>query len=345
MLGPTATPTRTTLAACEWIAGGWVDYAPNGVPDFDMNQQGWTNSAGKWSYDGPAVAAEALWWYDSRFETGIYPPPVLSDNYPLIESYDTLSALMRDDHDPMNVNLPFKLGPRDGELVDDLAYVLNTDSRGLTADGTDVEELALGIGQYIHEKGLWPDYKVETYKSPTLLWLADQVHENRPVILLLGFWEYQWVTDGSGHGSWQWRRLGGHYVTIAGTCLAQNKVAFSDPWRDGAETGRTDGRVLPAHSQHPADTSVHNDAKFVSHDLYRVEPSTSPGGLWGPVGYALSYEEIANFAGMNWAKDLLSYRGEYEDGVVHVEAEYAVVVFPSPHTVRELFFPMQLLGQ
>jgi len=338
--GPTATPTRTPYAGCDWISGGWVDYAPHGVPDFDMRQEGWRNPSGRWSYDGPAAAANVLWWYDSRFETGGNPPPIISDNYPLVQSYDTLGPFRRDDHDPMNVNLPGNPGMRQGEFVEDLAYVVRTDSRGQTSEGTDLESLALGIGQYIHERGLWPDYTVEVRKSPSLIWLTDQVQQNKPIILLVGFWEYQWVTDGNGHGSWQWRRLGGHYVSVAGTCLVSNQVALSDPWRDGAEIGMSAGRVLPPHSPHLGDATVHNDAQIVSHDLYGVQPSASPGGLWELMGYAPAYEEIANFVGMNWAQDLRAYRAEYKGGAIHVEAEYAILVSRASHPVVRRYAPV-----
>jgi hypothetical protein len=317
-----------------------VDYAPNGVPDFDMKQQVWTNADGKWSFDGPAAAANVLWWYDSRFESGAFPPPVISDNYPLVQSYDTLGPLRRDDHDPMNVNLPWTNGPRDGELVDNLAYVMRTDARKAASTGTSVEDLALGLGQYIHEKGLWPEYRIEKIKSPSLIWLADKVSAGNPAVLLLGFWEYQQLLDDYGHTFWQWRRLGGHYVTIAGTCLMGNQVILSDPWRDAAETGRASGRVLPDHPQHLTNPEIHNDAAYVSHDLYAVVSAVSPEALWGLVNYASAYGEIENFAGMNWAQDLLPYWGEYQGGAIRVEADYAVLLTKTAHPVLRGLLPV-----
>ena len=32
-----------------WKDGGWADYAPSGVPDFDQKQDAWENLPGKWS--------------------------------------------------------------------------------------------------------------------------------------------------------------------------------------------------------------------------------------------------------------------------------------------------------
>jgi hypothetical protein len=247
----------------------------------------------------------------------------------------------------MNLDLPLprEPGTREGELVEDLAYVVKTDARAMGSDGTSVEDLALGIGQYIHEKGLWPDYKIEIRKSPSLLWLADQIHLDRPVILLLGVWEYQRVTDGNGADTLQWRRLGGHYVTVAGTCLADNHVAFSDPWRDGTETGLCNGRVLPPHEPHVNAPVIHNDASHVSHDLYGVRPSTAPFALWGISGYAPVVEEVSNFFGMNWAADLLPYKANYRGGEIHVEVDYAILVIHSPHTVTRYYFPSLMLPE
>jgi hypothetical protein len=346
---PTATPTATPTGEpdCKWIPGGWADYAPSGVPDFDMRQEGWMNADEKWSYDGPAAAANVLWWYDSKHEPGLFPPPAVNDSYPLVQSYSTVLPPAWDDHDPWNSNVPGNPGQRRGEFVEDLAYLVNTDLRGHPgmAEGTSVEDLALGIGQYIYEKGLWSEYRIEKVKSPSLIWLADEVSAGSPAILLLGFWEYQQVLDDEGHTSWQWRRLGGHYVTVAGTCLMGNQVALSDSWRDAAETGRAYGRVMPDHPQHPTDPGTHNDAAFVSHDLYAVASSASPGAVWGLVNYASGYDEIENFAGMNWAQDLIPVRGEYQGGTIHVEADYAVLIKESAHPVFRCYVPASIQDQ
>ena len=107
-----------------WKDGGWTDYAPNGVPDFDQKQVPWWNwGTGQWSYCGPVAAANSLWWFDSKFEPspvmplGILPPPSPhNDNYYLVTSYGGWPP-MWDDHDPTNVGAMWGPG-----LVDDLAW-------------------------------------------------------------------------------------------------------------------------------------------------------------------------------------------------------------------------------
>ena len=240
-----------------WKAGGWRDYAPSGMPDFAQQQDAWKNGAGQWTYCGPVAAANSLWWFDSKFEPKPVPPPVLNDNYPLLASYN---PGVWDDHDPRNVQ-PF---------VNNLAALAGTNQAGTKPD-----RLAQGIKLYLVTKGLDADYTVTLEKAPTFPWVEKEVERSEDVILLIGFWQN--TTIG-------WRRIGGHYVTVPGVDSAKRLIAFSDPFVDAAEIGGW-GRVLPAPhpAGHPA--SLHNDARFVSHDLYQVIATNSPGGIWGPWGY------------------------------------------------------------
>jgi hypothetical protein len=74
--------------------------------------------------------------------------------------------------------------------------------------------------------------------------------------------------------------------------------------------------------------SVHNDAKYVSHDIFDITQSTSPGGLWKFDAYADGFD-VANFVGQNWAADLLNYQGQYDTSLpVQVEIDYAIAVSP-----------------
>jgi hypothetical protein len=57
------------------------------------------------------------------------------------------------------------------------------------------------------------------------------------------------------------------------------------------------------------------------------------------VGYASAYDEIENFAGMNWARDLIPYWSEYQGGTVRVEADYAALISLSDHPVFRGFVP------
>ena len=275
---PTATRTATPITGmcCQ---DSYPDYAPAGMPDFDQRQTGWTHvPSGKWSYCGPVAAADALWWLDSRFETNTTPPPTRIDNYPLVGPPNA----SWDDHDPRNV--PF--------LVANLAWAMDTNGQRTSAEtkGTNVEALRQGIVKYIVERGLGDNYAVTTppRRSPSLEWVRAAVNRCDPVILLLGFWEYQ--TEG-------WRRLGGHYVAVpCAGCDVRSYLAFSDPYRDRAERDWP-GWVYPhpphGHPGSPPD-AIHNEASYISWDLYEAVVTTGPGGEWGPRYYATRYEEIAD---------------------------------------------------
>jgi len=91
-----------------WKDGGWTDYAPSGVPDFDQKQDCWGAGGcvppgappGKWTYCGPLAAANSLWWFDCKFERTPITPPIMNDSNYLVTSY---SASEWDDHAPANV--------------------------------------------------------------------------------------------------------------------------------------------------------------------------------------------------------------------------------------------------
>ncbi len=193
-----------------WKEGGWPDYTPKGLPDFGQQQDGWGQAVGTppiwhWSYCGPTAAADSLWWFDSKFETGTTPPPTVSDSYPLVTAYGAW-----DDHDPRNVE----------PLVNALATQMGTNA----TTGTTVAGLAAGISQYITNSVGAGQYTVTKMKAPTFPWVADEVRRSEDVILLLGFW--QQLPSGG------FVRLGGHYVAVAGVNAMTPTIAFSDPYTD-----------------------------------------------------------------------------------------------------------------
>lgn len=324
---PTYTPTRTPTAGISCL-GGFADYAPRGMPDFDQRQGGWTNiRTGAWSYCGPVAAANVLWWFDSRFETNTLPWPHVEDNYPLVPSF---TPGRWDDHAPRN--LP--------DLVASLAYLMDTDGQrtGNLAQGTDPADLAQGLLSYIADRGLQDYYAVAVQEAPSLAWVQDLASwGDRMVLLLLGFWEHQGA----------WRRLGGHYVTVA--CISwsgEARLALADPFSDRAELGWP-GYVYPApphgHPTNPPD-EVHNDADYVSWELYDAIPSSVPAGIWGLSGYASSYDDVANFFGQNFPHDLEEYRADsYREGAIETVVERAIVISwgqPSPTaTPTETWMP------
>ncbi len=292
--------TRPLPITIFWKAGGWRDYAPSGIPDFDQKQYAWRNASGQWTYCGPVAAANSLWWFDSKFEPNPVPPPVRNDNYPLLTSY---SPGLWDDHDPRNVQ-PF---------VNSLAGLAGTG-----AGGTKPDKLEIAIKTYLAAKGLDADYTVMLEQKPTFPWVEDEVKRSEDVILLIGFWQNTAIG---------WRRIGGHYVTVPGVDSVRRLIAFSDPYANAAEIGGW-GRVLPG--PHPAGhaPSLHNDARFVSHDLYRVINTQSPGGTWGPWGYT-RWLSMPNFQGLNVPDDLDKYQSMYVPFLpVVAEVEYAIAVSP-----------------
>ena len=81
-----------------------------------------------------------------------------------------------------------------------------------------------------------------------------------------------------------------HYVTCAGVNSDYFFIAFSDPLFD-----ISDGSMGATHDHpvHTLDATVHNDAQYVSHDIYPVTVGTTPNGLpcnWWLPDYASGYK-------------------------------------------------------
>ncbi|MGA9349789.1 MAG: hypothetical protein WBW48_13425, partial [Anaerolineae bacterium] len=291
---PTPTATSTPTTTPYWKPGDWVDYAPSGMPDFDQRQDQWDNppGSGNWSYCGPLAVANCLWWFDSKMERYPVSPRAINDNYPMVQSY---SPGQWDDHDPRN--LP--------HFVADLAYRMDTDAQRTNdpyhEGGTYPDDMYDTIVQYLADKGLNYNYSVTQQTQPSFEWVEQEVERCEDVILLLGFWTWNYEKQ-------DWERIGGHFVTMAGVDSRNRFVYFSDPINDRAEEGGP-GRVgngigLISHYPIPGHTAdVHNDAGNISHDRYEVMDTTSPGGTWGPAGYFASYEAIEPFIGLNFPRD------------------------------------------
>jgi cell division septation protein DedD len=314
---PTPTPTQTTETGWYWKPSGFIDYALSGMPDFDQKQDNWFIGAAapQWTYCGPVAMANSLWWFDSKMEPSPVAPPTINDNYKLVETYAVVGAAAWDDHDNKNV-MPF---------VNDLAMRMDTDGQetGDGHTGTYIEDMASAINQYLVDKGLDDKYYVHVVKSPSFDWIAGEVQRCQDVVLLLGFWQLQ---SAATHPSEEWVRVGGHYVTCAGVNTNPKQLGVSDPYRDNAEAGGAG--VVPVAHAYPHNSSVHNDAKYVSHDIFNISVSNSPGGLWKFDGYADDID-IANFVGQNWAADLMNYEGSYNANLpVQVEIDYAIAVSP-----------------
>ncbi len=343
-------------AAAEWDGnwyfkdGGWTDYAPSGVPDFDQKQNPWDNppGSGNWTYCGPAAVANSLWWFDSKFEpdpvtpSGTFPPPSPhNDNYYLVTSYGGYPPAW-DDHDPVNAG-----GIGGPGLVDDLACYFDTDGirTGSVHTGTEVHDMAHGLQQYLyndpdhlcHQPGrsnggsYYDDYHVQLVKSPTWEWVVEEVQRSEDVILLLGFWQDYDPTLGE-----EWWRLGGHYVTVPGINAADLQIAFSDPFLDNAGDGGPgrvlSGTLIPHNPPHPGLTNVHNDAGNVSHDFYPITTTvTSPHGKFEILDYPFDPMDPLWLKAQNCPNEFKAVEGPFNPGgdpPIYVEVEYALAMSP-----------------
>jgi hypothetical protein len=336
---PTLTPTP--IPSWVWVGrpgGNPVDYSPSGMPDFDQKQMNWylvfsevpsvprggrhlsraptvsqpSREAGHeevlrdgetvWTHCGPVAVADCLWWLDSQSEPGSTAPPQVGDGHDLIASFGSW-----DDHDAQNV----------GPLVSDLAARLDTDG---AIPGTDVTTFAGALKEYLTDKGLKDAYSGGITASPSFTQLVAWVRRGDAVVLLLGFWEDQ--------GD-RWVYLGGHYVAVAGVEPANRFVAVSDPVRDAWEAGEAVlGRSPVPHAHHPEDAEVHNDARYVSHDAYRVVTTEGPGGTRALESYVLSYTDVEGFFGQNMVAAFAPYQGFYGGAAITTKISHAMVISP-----------------
>ncbi|MFH1085525.1 MAG: hypothetical protein V1772_07165, partial [Chloroflexota bacterium] len=294
-------PTPQPPAEIDWVVGGYADYAPSGMPDIDQTQAQWqVPGTQQWSHDGPVAAADLLWWLDSLYESDGVAPPDVSDSYALVQSYGAW-----DDHGTQNVP----------PLVAELGTRARTN---LDHPGTDVDDLATGLGAYANAKGLASTLSLTLRGQPAFDWVRDETLRRHPVMLLLGFWELQPAG---------WRRQGGHYVAVAGVSPDGDDIAISDPFRNAAEGG-SPGRVLPtwsARTTEPTGT-LHNSALHVSQDAYGVV-RTDAG--WGLQGYVRTYQDVDNFSGLNFGPSLEPARATaYLGGEVFTLVDYALALSP-----------------
>jgi hypothetical protein len=111
-----------------------------------------------------------------------------------------------------------------------------------------------------------------TVLMPTFDFIETEVKKCQDVVLLLGYWIFD---EGSGG----WYREDGHYVTVAGVDSTNIKLGISDPRYDAFENGLIpEGRVPTPHVHMPPEPPyiTHNDAAFVSQDIYQVAQISPP---------------------------------------------------------------------
>jgi hypothetical protein len=324
---------------CTYYKKGYVDFCPNGMPDFDQKQNSWWTGmppGAHWTHCGPVALANCMWWFDSKFEPspidprpfhpGLITPPK-NDHYNLVTSYDGQGIW--DDHDTNNVR----------PLVDSLALYAKTN---VATPGTYVTDLANAATNWIAKAGMSADYTVRLMPVTPAFGLDSiraQVLASQDVILLLGFYQESAPN--------YCERIGGHYVTAAGTCTdpATPALCISDPYFDDNEGGAV----------HPS--TDHNDASLVSgphgtnhHDRYDVTVSPCsppmPPGMYFPlelVNYPINPGNVMNFFGQNGYQP---WQPVPPSGApLHALIEWAIIICPADTCLGQLPGDVDANGQ
>jgi hypothetical protein len=276
VVATTVTVIHSTFAQV-YVAPGFRDYAPNGMPDFDEKQAGWGPAAGAgvYSWCCPAAVADSLWWLDSEFESVKFaypvPPPTISDHFALVTSYN---LGVWDDHDPSNV-----FG-----LANNLAFLMDTDGirTGTPHFGTYWKDVVPGIKAFLVQQGVAGLFDVQSQNFANFTWINNRVEAGQDVELFLEFWQQ------TGPGTWSNTTIkyvepslqAGHCVAVAGVNPLGSTALITDPYFDLVNS-------LP-----PA---AHNDASLVSDDPYPISQfMLAPGPYPGQTIW-----ELANYLQLN----------------------------------------------
>lgn len=196
-----------------------------------------------------------------------------------------------------------------------------------TGGGTDVDSIRVGLDSFFVENGL--NFYNTIFHKPTFIAMTDSLRESESIILLLGLWQ---EINGS------WYRIGGHYVSMAGTCYGSSQLAISDPAFDKTESGAK-GRILPPHDPHPDNHTLHNTAGFVSQDVYVSDTLTvgAMGKMWRVKDYyGGNLPWISQFEGLNFQPGQASDYHTYDSTKSLIAVvEQAVLIFPKSTAVEE----------
>jgi hypothetical protein len=227
----------------------WKDYnegLPEGyMPDFDQNQDFNGDLIVEQAYCGPTAVANSFWWFQGKYPTKQIVPPTLYPGNPV-------------------------------GFVQMLAALMKTNTAG--GPGTYVDSMFSGIKQYMQVMHLDSLFYAHKIVQPSFDTIAAELIRCQDVTLLVGIWLIEDVMPGPQGWLVNWRRVGGHYVTVAGITELNGLVGISDPDADNFEMGISSGVRRGTHHGHPAG---HNDGVSASHDIYNVGmPACSPGGIW-----------------------------------------------------------------
>jgi hypothetical protein len=159
-----------------------------------------------------------------------------------------------------------------------------------------------------------------TVMQPDFFFIEEEVERCQDVVLLVGYWLFDMQS-----GTW-YREPGGHFVTVAGVDSTDLKLALSDPVQDAFESGLIpEGRIQVPHVHPPGEPPyiTHNDAQYVSQDIYSVAQISPPwlppcpGGNWMLVNFASWRPAPPCFAVIESAV-ITSPLGEHDVAVVNV---------------------------
>jgi len=295
-----------------YVKPSYPDYAPSGMPDFDERQDNWGRNAqqGYYTWCAPVAVADSLWWLDSKYESLLFahpvPPPAISDHFNLVNSSN---PGVWDDHDPQNV-MP---------LVTNLALLMDTDGivSGDGHNGTRWTDIQTGIQKYLAQQGVAGMFEVHNESFPDFAWIDNETEKCQDVELCIEFWQFNgaaWTNTTVSEPIFQF----GHCVACAGANATSSQVLVCDPAQDAYQNGWGPGRS-PIPQPTPFNTSIHNDAQYVSQDAYTVslvDFSQYPMNATPP-GYPQQVWELQNYMG----------------GGYHAFIRYAFAVSPQTNIV------------
>jgi parallel beta-helix repeat protein len=152
----------------------------------------------EFAYCGPAAAANALWWLDSKFADHSGVPGDGNDTHNLVKD---LGA--GDDHDSANPPL----------LLTTMATYFQTEMFG----DTNPNRMTVGLDQYLVDRGEDANYTISETAWPIFEQVGKEQQNNSALIMFLGFYD----SDGN--------RIYGHIVTVAGVEMGGFLLSLSDP--------------------------------------------------------------------------------------------------------------------
>ncbi|MCK5029967.1 MAG: isopeptide-forming domain-containing fimbrial protein [Thermoplasmatales archaeon] len=249
----------------------YPNYAPSGIPDFDQEQNQWmvifpgpdgvldsTPTPWPWSDDvvssdglriapGPDCRLESDPAGDDVVRWNFNGPVAIANCFWWFDSkFESPKGVPGDGIDGFSLVQDYTVG--DDHLLDNVPLLIEklAASMGLCSEGTClIDDMQDAIDEWFVDTDLDDVFVEHTYNKTTFSFIADEIERSQDVILLLGFYDVEGADC---------VRKETHYVTCAGVNSASFMIAFSDPSRDVADSSGHD----------------HNDAQYVSHDIYDV---------------------------------------------------------------------------